>query len=103
MTGAAGAAFQVVEAPRLPLDRLFELRALLDCLLASPAGDSSPVAGGDDGQTDVHSARPVRPCPAAAPTTAGTASRPRDAAATSGDRGRGAGGSGRQRQRGDGR
>ncbi len=48
MTGSAGAAFQVVERPRLPFDRLLELRALVDSLLASSAGDSDPRAGGDD-------------------------------------------------------
>ncbi len=43
MTGAAGAAFQVVERPRLPFDRLLELRALVDSLSSlSRGGLGSP-------------------------------------------------------------
>jgi Family of unknown function (DUF5372) len=90
MTGAAGAAFQIAERPRLPFDRLLELRALVDSLLASPAGDSNPRAGGDDGETDALPARPVRPRATPDPTAAAAAGGCRDAAEDPAGRGDGA-------------
>jgi hypothetical protein len=60
MTGEAGRSFQIVELPRLPVGRLLEMRTLADTLLASCTGDSKPSAGGDHGETDTHTTRPIR-------------------------------------------
>src|SRR3954451_22794757 len=60
MTEASGSSCGLRQAPRLSLERLSDLRCLVDALLASMRGESAPGEGGDDGWHETSAGRPVR-------------------------------------------
>src|SRR3954453_20756663 len=66
MTEAAASSCELRQAPRLSVERLSDLRCLVDALLASMRGESAPGEGGGDGSHETNPGRPVRSGEAAA-------------------------------------
>lgn len=63
MTTDEAALAKIVPEPRLPVNRLMELRAFIDVLLASSVGDSLSQDGGSNAKTNADGAgRVVRKC-----------------------------------------
>jgi hypothetical protein len=50
MAAPAAASFRLMADPRLPVNRLLDVRALVEALLASSLGESPRSQGGDHGQ-----------------------------------------------------
>ena len=59
MTAPEAGAIQIVAGPRLPLNRIIELRALVDRLMASSSGELVPT-GGQRHEKNVTAAKSVR-------------------------------------------